>query len=107
MQLTRMPSGAHSTATVRVAPMMPARAATVCATPGMPRSMTTTMLQIDRSIGSAAAPRSRQYCAARCIISQVPLRLLLMTALQPLGAKSIAACGNCPPALLTVQSMRP
>ena len=31
---------------------------------------------------------------------QVPFRLVLMTAFQPFTEKSIAACGNCPPALL-------
>src|SRR6478609_7497673 len=38
---------------------------------------------------------------------QVPFRLVLMTAFQPFTEKSIAACGNCPPALLMRQSMRP
>jgi hypothetical protein len=33
---------------------------------------------------------------------QVPFRLVLMTAFQPFTEKSIAACGNCPPALLTI-----
>src|SRR5207244_2136290 len=51
--------------------------------------------------------RSRQRCAAACIMYQVPFRLVSMTAFQPFTEKSIAACGNCPPALLTRPSMRP
>src|SRR5882724_3908707 len=50
---------------------------------------------------------SRQRCAAACIMYQVPLRLVLMTAFQPFTEKSIAGCGNCPPALLIRLSMRP
>ena len=38
---------------------------------------------------------------------QVPFRLVLMTVFQPFTEKSIAACGNCPPALLTRLSSRP
>ena len=50
---------------------------------------------------------SRQRCAAVCIMYQVPFRLVLMTAFQPFTEKSIAACGNCPPALLMRLSRRP
>src|SRR5271169_4900409 len=50
---------------------------------------------------------SRQRRAAACIMCHVPFRLVLMTAFQPLTEKSIAGCGNCPPALLTRRSSRP
>ena len=47
---------------------------------------------------------ARQCRAALCIMLNVPVRLVSMTARQPLSVKSIAACGNCPPALLTSRS---
>jgi len=36
----------------------------------------------------------------------VPLRFVLMTAFQPFTEKSMAGCGNCPPALLIRTSIR-
>src|ERR1700750_3192852 len=43
-QLIWMPSGAHSIATVLESATTPARAAAVCATPGMPRVVTAAIL---------------------------------------------------------------
>ena len=82
--------------------MTPARAAQVCATCGMPRHTIATMLTMLPGIFSAC-----QRLAAACIMYQVPLRLVSMTASQPLTLKSIAACGYWPPALLTRASRRP
>ena len=54
-----------------------------------------------------AWPRCATARATLCIMLKVPLRLVSMTARQPFSLKSIAACGNWPPALLTSRSTRP
>src|SRR5579872_6134182 len=82
--------------------MTPARAAHVCATPGIPRQTTATTFTIEPEILA-----SRHLCAADCIMYQVPLRLVSITAAQPFGEKSMAAWGNWPPALLITISTRP
>ena len=68
MQLTRMPCGAHSTASVRDAAICPAREAIVCGipTPG-PRCTGITMLMIE-----PGSPRAIQRRPASCIMYQVP-----------------------------------
>ncbi|EWS62704.1 hypothetical protein Y695_04064 [Hydrogenophaga sp. T4] len=52
-------------------------------------------------------PCSTQRLAAPCIMYQLPLRLVSITAFQPLTLKSIAWAANWPPALLTSTSTPP
>ena len=68
MQLTRMPWGAHSTASVREAAICPARDAMVCGmpTPG-PRWTGITMLMME-----PRSARAIQRRPASCIMYQVP-----------------------------------
>ncbi len=102
MQLTLMLRGAHSTATARESPMTPERAATVCAISVQP------VRGHDDDVDNAASVAViAPALAAACIMNHVPFRLVFTTAFQPLTEKSIAGCGNCPPALLISMSTRP
>src|ERR1700722_462530 len=101
MQLSRMPSGAHSTASASVRAATPARAALLCATWCRPRGDTTRLTMLP------ALPAACQWRPMLCTMLKVPVRLVSMTARQPFSVKSTAACGNCPPALLTSRSTLP
>ena len=55
-------------------------------------------------------PQTWVACQCRpmlCIMLNVPLRLVSITARQPFSLKSMAACGNWPPALFTSRSTPP
>ena len=92
----------HSTLSVLVSALMPARAADECAMKGMPRvghSTTDTTRPPRLGIIQRFATCWVRYHGAS--------RLSRRTASQPLGVMSSAGATNWPPALLTSASMRP
>ena len=101
-QFRRIFKGAHSIARVCERHITAALAAQECATPGIPRVTTAVMLTTE-----PVRPASRQRLPAAWVMYQVPFRLVSMTAFQPLWLKSMAACGNWPPALFTSMSKPP
>jgi hypothetical protein len=101
-QLTRMRCGAHSTLKDLLRWISPARAATVWGTPALHMPGTATMLMMQPGWSW-----SRHCRAAACIMYQDPVRLVSMTAFQPLGVMSSAGAANWPPALLTRTSSFP
>ena len=95
---TRMPSGPHSSASVRVRLTTPARAAPECAIPGAARCQ---MSAITLTTAPLRALNAGKRLRARW---KEPVRLVSTTARQPLGLISAAAALNWPPALLTRRS---
>jgi hypothetical protein len=99
--LTRTPLAAHSTAAVSVKLTIPARAAPLCAMPGIEPQLSATMLTM-------APPCSCIACTKHSrAIRKPPVRLVATTASQPLALIVAAGAMYWPPALLTSASMRP
>ncbi len=93
--LTRVPLAAHSTASVCVRFIMPARAAPLCAMAGMPPHISAIMLTIE----PPRLAKQRRYSSRA--IRKPPVRLAPSTASKPFLLIACAGDGNCPPALLT------
>jgi hypothetical protein len=71
--------GPHSNASERDSSSTPARAALVCAIPGKPRPTTAITFTIEPpSPSSIGTPNT-------CVMFQVPVRFVSMTAFQPFG----------------------